>query len=65
MKPRERVELALSHKEPDHIPIDLGATICSSIHKQAYIDLKRHLRSRPRLSMASIERDVSRAFGRR
>jgi uroporphyrinogen decarboxylase len=43
MKPRERVMLALDHKEPDRIPIDLGGSICSSIHKKAYIDLKNHL----------------------
>jgi uroporphyrinogen decarboxylase len=43
MKPRERVTLALNHQEPDRIPIDLGGSICSSIHKNAYIDLKKHL----------------------
>ena len=43
MKPRERVMLALNHKEPDRIPIDLGGSICSSIHKKAYIELKKHL----------------------
>jgi uroporphyrinogen decarboxylase len=43
MKPRERVRLALDHKEPDRIPIDLGATIVSSITKASYIQLKKHL----------------------
>lgn len=43
MNPRERVMLALDHKEPDRIPIDLGATIVSSIAKTSYISLKRHL----------------------
>ena len=43
MKPRERVQLALNHKEPDRIPIDLGATIVSSITKRSYIDLKSYL----------------------
>ena len=43
MKPRERVMLALNHQEPDRIPIDLGGTICSSIHRDAYIALKKHL----------------------
>lgn len=42
MRPRERATLALDHKEPDRIPIDLGGSIGSSIHKQAYIDLKEH-----------------------
>jgi uroporphyrinogen decarboxylase len=43
MKPRERVLLALNHKEPDRIPIDLGATIVSSITKRSYTDLKNYL----------------------
>jgi uroporphyrinogen decarboxylase len=43
MNPRERVELALNHKEPDRIPIDLGGSICSSIHRQAYVELKEYL----------------------
>jgi len=43
MNPRERVMLALNHKQSDRIPIDLGGTICSSIHKNAYIALKKHL----------------------
>lgn len=43
MNPRERVMLALDHKEPDRIPIDLGATIVSSITKSSYIPLKKHL----------------------
>ena len=43
MKPRERVTLALNHQEPDRIPIDLGATIISSITRRAYIDLKQYL----------------------
>ena len=43
MKPRERVTLALDHKQPDRIPIDLGGSICSSIHKNAYVELKEYL----------------------
>jgi uroporphyrinogen decarboxylase len=43
MNARERVMLALNHKEPDRIPIDLGGSICSSIHRDAYIELKKHL----------------------
>jgi uroporphyrinogen decarboxylase len=43
MNPRERVTLALNHKEPDRIPIDLGGSICSSIHRSSYIELKKHL----------------------
>ena len=43
MNPRERVMLSLNHREPDRVPIDLGSTLCSSIHRRAYVDLKRHL----------------------
>ena len=43
MKSRERVMLTLSHQEPDRIPIDLGATIVSSIAKNAYVELKNYL----------------------
>lgn len=43
MDHRQRVLQALNHQEPDRIPIDLGATIVSSITKSAYIDLKKYL----------------------
>ncbi|HSG19091.1 MAG TPA: uroporphyrinogen decarboxylase family protein [Anaerolineae bacterium] len=43
MNARERVMLALNHQEADRVPIDLGSTIISSIHKNAYLDLKPHL----------------------
>jgi uroporphyrinogen decarboxylase len=43
MNSRERVITALSHKEPDRIPIDLGGTIVSSITRSAYVELKRYL----------------------
>jgi uroporphyrinogen decarboxylase len=43
LKPRDRVRLALNHQEPDRVPIDLGGTICSSIHRDSYVALKKHL----------------------
>lgn len=43
MNARERVIAALNYKEPDRVPIDLGATIVSSIHTQAYVELKKRL----------------------
>lgn len=39
---RERVLKALSHQEPDRIPIDLGSTICTSAHIATYQKLKAH-----------------------
>lgn len=43
MQPRERVLCALNHREPDRLPIDLGATIVSSIVRTSYVELKNHL----------------------
>jgi uroporphyrinogen decarboxylase len=40
MNSRERVRLALQHKEPDRIPFDLGGTVMTSIHKDAYGPLR-------------------------
>lgn len=43
MTSRERVNLALNHKEPDRIPLDIGGTIITSITKNAYLNLRRFL----------------------
>ncbi len=43
MNPRERVTAALNHQEPDRIPVDLGATIVTSIVKKSYVDLRNFL----------------------
>ena len=43
MNSRERAMCALNHQEPDRVPIDLGATIVSSIVKRSYVDLKHYL----------------------
>jgi len=43
MNARERVIRALDHQEPDRVPIDLGATIVSSIVRKSYVDLKNYL----------------------
>ena len=43
MTPRQRVEAALAHREPDRIPVDLGASESSGIHGIAYNNLKAHL----------------------
>jgi len=41
MNSRERVQLALSHQEPDRVPIDLGGTVCSGILASAYAPLRK------------------------
>ncbi len=43
MKSRERILCAISHREPERIPLDLGATPSSCISAVAYRDLLRHL----------------------
>jgi uroporphyrinogen decarboxylase len=43
MTPRERVLAAIGHREPDRVPVDLGATPSSGISGAAYGRLKRHL----------------------
>lgn len=43
MKPRERVKLALNHKEPDRVPLDLNATATSGMHVSAVYTLRQAL----------------------
>ena len=42
MTHRERVKAALSHRQPDKIPVDLGSTINSTLVVEAYEKLKKH-----------------------
>ena len=43
MNSRERVLVALDHREPDRVPFDLGGTVDSGIHVEAYRRLRSHL----------------------
>ena len=43
MSSRERVEAALSHREGDRVPLDLGATSCSGIHVSSLYALRQAL----------------------
>ena len=43
MTSRERVLAAINHREPDVLPVDLGATPSSGISAIAYYNLKKHL----------------------
>ena len=42
MTHRERLMTALSHEQPDSIPLDFGGTVNSSIVVEGYEKLKRH-----------------------
>jgi len=48
MDSRERVLLALDHREPDRVPIDFAGTGVTSICYQAYDELRRYLGLKPR-----------------
>lgn len=43
MTPRERILAAIDHRQPDRVPVDLGATPSSGISAIAYGNLKKHL----------------------
>jgi uroporphyrinogen decarboxylase len=43
MNSRERVKLALNHKEADHVPLDIAGTGVSQIHATAYTNLRNYL----------------------
>jgi len=44
MTSRERLMASVNHKQPDRVPVDLGATPSSGISAIAYNNLKEHLR---------------------
>lgn len=43
MTSRERVRLALDHKEPDHVPLDLGASAVTGMHVSMVYRLRQAL----------------------
>ena len=43
MTSRERVLASINHKQPDRVPVDLGATPSSGISAIAYANLRKHL----------------------
>lgn len=43
MTSRERVLSAIAHKQPDRVPVDMGATPSSGISAIAYSNLLKHL----------------------
>ena len=66
MTSRDRVRAALSHREPDRIPFDLGGTRVTGIHARAYERLRPALGLEPRPArivdltqqLAEVEPDV-------
>jgi uroporphyrinogen decarboxylase len=43
MNSRDRVKLALDHRETDHVPLDLGGTGLTTMHLTAYQNLRKYL----------------------
>ena len=43
MTSRERILAAISHKQPDRVPVDMSATPSSGISAIAYSNLVRHI----------------------
>ncbi len=43
MTHRQRILATLAHREPDHVPMDLGAHGSTGIHRAAYARLRAHL----------------------
>lgn len=50
MKSRERIRIALDHKEPDRVPIDLGSMRSTGISIIAYNNLRKKIDINNRLS---------------
>src|SRR5574340_1752192 len=71
MTSRERVALALEHKEPDRVPIDMGGSVTSGIMVTTYAKLRKALGVNdkpPRVSdllqmLAEVERPVMERLG--
>jgi uroporphyrinogen decarboxylase len=71
MTSRERVRAALTHREPDRVPFDLGGSCVTGIHARAYARLREALglpAGEPRVGdiaqqLADVEPDVIEALG--
>jgi uroporphyrinogen decarboxylase len=57
MTSRERIQAALSHEQPDRIPLDLGASLTTSIAIPSYTKLRAHLGLPPVTAEALDEAD--------
>jgi len=56
MTSRERVLVALDHREPDKVPIDLGGTQVTTLTRQAYYNLRSYLKLEPDLNPGLADR---------
>jgi len=71
MNSRERVIVALQHKQPDRVPIDLGGSVVTGIHASALSTLREALGLEarpvkvyePMMMLGLVEDDVRQAIG--
>jgi len=59
MNGRGRVLYSLSHKEPDHVPLDIGGSDVTGIHLGAYRELALHQGFRPDVPICEIVQQVA------
>lgn len=64
MNARERVMTALSHREPDKVPLDLNGTLVTALTRVAYNNLRSHLGMDPdeQPNISSREMDTVRSL---
>lgn len=71
MTSRERVRLAINHKEPDRVPVDLGSTLVTGIQAGIYSKFREALGVKkgkvkvydPYQMLAEVEDEVKKALG--
>lgn len=71
MTSKERVLAALSHKEPDRVPVDFGASAVTGMHAKVVLALRRHYGLEPRpvkvhepyQMLGLVEEDLKQALG--
>lgn len=54
MNSRERVEVALSHQEPDRVPLDLGGSAVTGMHVSTVYALRQALKLEPPLTPVKV-----------
>ena len=53
MSPRERVQRAVSLKEPDRVPLDIASTVGTGIVVECYENLARHFGIEPKIDLTT------------
>jgi len=59
MNSRERVLCSISHREPDHVPLDIGGSDVTGIHRDAYKNLARYFKLKEDVPICEIFQQVA------